>query len=121
LPLFVLLGVALPWQSWGELGWRGVALAVGILLLRRLPVVLLLRRPLRLSVPDALYLGWFGPVGVSALFYLTMEADRMKVDETVLAAGSLVLVASTVAFGMSGVAGRVLYAKVAGPASNPSG
>jgi sodium/hydrogen antiporter len=121
LPLFVLLGAALPWQSWGELGWRGAALAAGVLLLRRLPILLLLRRPLRLPVPDALYLGWFGPVGVSALFYLTMEADRMKVDETVLAAGSLVLVASTVAFGISGVAGRILYAKAAGSGPSPRG
>ncbi|HEX2211985.1 MAG TPA: cation:proton antiporter [Mycobacterium sp.] len=120
LPLFVLLGAALPWQAWGELGWNGVALAVGVLLLRRLPILLLLRRPLRLSTPDALYLGWFGPVGVSALFYLTMEADRMGVDETVLAAGSLVLVASTVAFGVSGVAGRALYAKAARTSSSSS-
>lgn len=111
LPLFVLLGAVLPWQSWADLGWRAVALAVCVLLLRRLPILLLLRRPLRLSTPDALYLGWFGPVGVSALFYLTMEADRVGVDETVLAAGSLVLVVSTVAFGVSGVAGRVLYAR----------
>lgn len=117
LPLFVLLGAVLPWQSWADLGWRAVVLAVCVLLLRRLPILLLLRRPLRLSTPDALYLGWFGPVGVSALFYLTMEADRVGVDETVLAAGSLVLVVSTVAFGLSGVAGRVLYARTTREAS----
>lgn len=120
LPLFVLLGAVLPWQSWADLGWRAVALAVCVLLLRRLPILLLLRRPLRLSTPDALYLGWFGPVGVSALFYLTMEADRVGVDETVLAAGSLVLVVSTVAFGVSGVAGRVLYARTTRHASAAS-
>jgi hypothetical protein len=36
---------------------------------------------------EALYLGWFGPVGVSALFYLTFEAHRLGADETVLALG----------------------------------
>jgi NhaP-type Na+/H+ or K+/H+ antiporter len=111
LPLFVLVGASVPWQAWGDLGWRGVALAVAVLLLRRIPIVWALRRPLRLSTPDALYLGWFGPVGVSALFYLTMEAERMGVDDTVLAAGSLILVVSTVAFGLSGVAGRALYVR----------
>ncbi|MGV0604001.1 cation:proton antiporter [Mycolicibacterium sp. XJ1904] len=110
LPLFVLVGATLPWQSWLDLGWRAVALALAVLLLRRIPILLVLGRPLRLRIRDSLYLGWFGPVGVSALFYLTLEADRMGVDETVLGAGSLVLVVSTVAFGLSGAGGRKLYA-----------
>lgn len=113
LPLFVLVGATLPWQSWFDLGWQAVALALAVLLLRRLPILLLLRRPLRLQTRDALYLGWFGPVGVSALFYLTMEAKPMGVNETVLAAGSLVLAASTIAFGLSGAGGRKLYVKAA--------
>lgn len=117
LPLFVLLGAALPWPQWAELGWAGVGLVVAVLALRRVPVLLLLRRPLRLSMPDALYLGWFGPIGVSALFYLTLEAERMGADETVLAAGSLVLAASTVIFGVTAVAGRVLYRRATVPAA----
>ncbi len=56
-----------------------------------------------------MYLGWFGPVGVSALFYLTMEAERLGVDDAVLGAGTLVLTASTVAFGLTAAAGRKLY------------
>ena len=58
---------------------------------------------------DALYLGWFGPIGVSALFYLTLEAKRLHVPEVVLAAGSLVLVASTVVHGLSGAPSRVWF------------
>ena len=113
LPLFVLFGAALPWQQWREFGWQGTALVVAVLLLRRMPVVLLLRWPLRLRVPDALYLGWFGPVGVSALFYLTLEAERLGADPQVLAAGSLVLVGSTIAHGVTGVYGRRLYRRAA--------
>lgn len=109
LPLFVLFGAALPWQHWVELGWQGVALVLAVLLLRRIPIVLLMKRPLKLGLPDALYLGWFGPVGVAALFYLTMEAERLGANEQVLAAGSLVLAGSTVAFGLTGVFGRELY------------
>lgn len=112
LPLFVLFGAALPWDDWAALGWRGPALALAVLLLRRLPFLLLLRRPLRLPLPDALYLGWFGPVGVSALFYLTLEADRMSVDPVLLAAGSLVVAVSTVAHGLTGAPGRALYRRL---------
>ncbi|MGV0872651.1 cation:proton antiporter domain-containing protein [Mycolicibacterium sp. XJ879] len=113
MPLFVLVGITLPWQAWFELGWPAVLLAVGVLLLRRIPILLVLQRPLRLRVRDALYLGWFGPVGVSALFYLTLESERAGVNESVLAAGYLVLVMSTIAFGLSGAPGRALYVSAA--------
>jgi NhaP-type Na+/H+ or K+/H+ antiporter len=111
IPLFVAFGAALPLGEWARLGWRGVLMVVGVLLLRRLPVVLLLRRPLRLAWRDAAYLGWFGPVGISALFYLTLEADRFSVDPVVLVAGSLVVAASVVAHGLTGSPGRRLYAR----------
>ena len=68
LVVFSLFGAALPWQQWFDLGWRGVAMVFAVLVLRRIPIVLLLKRPLKLRLPDALYLGWFGPVGVAALF-----------------------------------------------------
>ncbi|SOC50232.1 sodium/proton antiporter, CPA1 family [Blastococcus aggregatus] len=109
IPLFIAVGAALPWSAWADLGWQGPALAVAILLLRRLPVLLLLRRPLRLGLPDAVHLGWFGPIGVSALFYLGMEAERLGADPTVLAAGTLVVAASTLAHGVTAAPGRVLY------------
>jgi NhaP-type Na+/H+ or K+/H+ antiporter len=112
LPLFIGVGAALPWAAWAELGWRGPALAVAVLLLRRLPVLLLLRRPLRLGWPDAVFLGWFGPIGVSALFYLALEAKRSGADPVVLAAGSLVVVASTVVHGVTAAPGRALYRTV---------
>lgn len=112
LPLFALLGASIPWTEWRHLGWAGVVLVVGVLLLRRLPVLVLLKRPLRLGWADAVYLGWFGPVGVSALFYLTLEADRLELPHEVMAAGTLVVVASTVAHGLTAAPGRVLYRRV---------
>ena len=113
IPLFIAVGAALPWSAWADLGWQGPALAVAILLLRRLPVLLLLRRPLELGWPDAVHLGWFGPIGVSALFYLAMEAERLGADPTVLAAGTLVVAASTVLHGVTAAPGRVLYRRAA--------
>ncbi|ADB76905.1 cation:proton antiporter [Geodermatophilus obscurus] len=112
LPLFIGVGAALPWADWADLGWRGLLLAGAVLLLRRLPVLLALRRPLRLGWPDALYLGWFGPIGVSALFYLAMEAERLGAEPTVLAAGSLVVVASVVFHGATAAPGRATYRSV---------
>lgn len=109
LPIFVLLGAMIPWGVWADLGWRGAALAVTVLLLRRIPVLLLLHRALRLGRPGALYLGWFGPVGVSGLFYLTLEAERLGVQEQVLAGGALVVVVSTVAHGLTSSLGRRMY------------
>jgi NhaP-type Na+/H+ or K+/H+ antiporter len=115
LPLFLAFGAILPWTEWRSLGWSGLAFAVLVLLLRRPPVVYLLRRPLGLARPDAVYLGWFGPIGVSALFYLTLESERLSIDPVVLVAGSLVVAVSTVVHGLTAALGRVAYRKVAGP------
>ncbi|MGY1707397.1 cation:proton antiporter [Geodermatophilus sp. SYSU D00697] len=108
LPLFVALGVVLPWSAWADLGWSGPVFVLAVLLWRRLPVVWVLRRPLGLRRADAVFLGWFGPIGVSALFYLAMEAERLSVDPVVLAAGSLVVAGSTVVHGITSSPGRVL-------------
>lgn len=108
LPVFLLVGATIPWGAWQELGWPGVVLAAAVLLLRRLPVVLALRRPLRLSWADAVFLGWFGPIGVSAVFYLTLAAERVAVPDTVLAAGTMMVVASTLVHGLTSAPGRVL-------------
>ena len=69
----------------------------------------MLRRPLGVSLPSAVYLGWFGPISVAAIFYLTLEAERVSVDPALLAAGALVVAVSTVAHGVTSAPGRVLY------------
>jgi NhaP-type Na+/H+ or K+/H+ antiporter len=56
-------------------------------------------------------MGWFGPIGVSALFYLTMEAHRLGADPAVLAAGTLVIAASTLAHGVTTAPGLALYTR----------
>lgn len=122
LPFFLLLGVVLPWGEWERLGWPVVLLAVAVVALRRLPVVLALMRPLGLRAPDAAYVGWFGPVGVSAIFYLTMEVERLGVRPDVLAAGTLVVVVSTVVHGVTSSPGLAAYRRVhSAPASPQDG
>ncbi|MBE9200226.1 MULTISPECIES: cation:proton antiporter [unclassified Nodularia (in: cyanobacteria)] len=112
LYIFVLLGLYLPWQQWFELGWKGLLLLVAILLLRRLPAVLLLRPLLgRLrGMPDALFLGWFGPIGVAAVFYAFLSLRKAGVEEPWII-GSLVICASIVAHGCTAVPFAKLYGK----------
>jgi sodium/hydrogen antiporter len=71
LYILVLLGLVLLRQSFLELGWKGLGLAIAVLLLRPLPVVLLLRPLLGnlKRLPDALFLGWLGSIGVAAVFH----------------------------------------------------
>lgn len=47
VPVFLLLGATLPWADWAVLGWAGPLFVLVALMLRRLPVVLSPRRPLR--------------------------------------------------------------------------
>ena len=101
-------------SSWADLGRGALLLPVGVLLLRRLPVLLALARPLGLRLPDALFLGWFGPVGVSAIFYLSLTAEEGVADPRVWAAGSLAVAASTVVHGVTSAPGRRLYRRAAG-------
>ncbi|MEW2386097.1 cation:proton antiporter [Micromonospora sp. NPDC047707] len=111
LPLFFLLGVEVPWQDWLDLGWPLAAFGAAVLVLRRLPVVLALKPALRMSWRSAVFLGWFGPIGVSALFYLTHSQEEGARDPRLWAAGSLVVVASTVAHGITATPGRRWYAR----------
>jgi NhaP-type Na+/H+ or K+/H+ antiporter len=102
LLVFLLLGLAIPWSQWIDLGWSGLLLAVAILALRRLPALLLLKRwikPLR-TWDDAWFMGWFGPIGVAALFYSMLALERTNL-QTVWVVSSLLICSSVVAFGLT--------------------
>ncbi len=109
LPLFVLLGLVPPWRAWGDDLAALAAFAVALLLLRRLPLVLALRPVLRLERIDAAFLGWFGPVGVAALFYLTLAIQEGAAGDTAWAAGTFAIAASTVIHGVTATPGRRVY------------
>ena len=79
LPVMILFGAALPWAAWSAMGWRAWAFAIGVLLLRRMPAWLALRRflPWNTDVRGALFAGWFGPIGAAALFYAMLIQDEL--------------------------------------------
>ena len=106
----MLLGLALPWDKWLGLGWGGLLLVVAVLLLRRLPALLLLRRflPQLRGIQDALFVGWFGPIGVAALFYAFLSLDKTGL-ESAWVVGSMILCASIFAHGLTAVHLAQLY------------
>ena len=102
---FTLIGLTIPWNGWVGLGWRGLALAGAILLLRRPPVLLLLG-PLTRTIRggrEMMFTGWFGPVAVAALYYASLMEHRLE-EPLVWYVVSLVICASAVAHGITGAA-----------------
>jgi NhaP-type Na+/H+ or K+/H+ antiporter len=102
VPIFALFGLVLPWEGWQRLGWRGIALAIAILALRRLPTVLLLRpwmKPVQ-QLRDGWFIGWFGPIGVSAIFYAMLAVQRTG-EEMLWIVASLIVFASIVIHGIT--------------------
>jgi NhaP-type Na+/H+ or K+/H+ antiporter len=103
LPVMIVFGAAIPWSAWIGLGWRGLAFAAGVLLLRRPPAWLLLSgfMPWTRSPARALFAGWFGPVGAAAMFYAVEVQDRIG-SAAIWPAVSLAVGASIVAHGVTG-------------------
>jgi NhaP-type Na+/H+ or K+/H+ antiporter len=114
LPIFVVLGMALPWEGWLELGWGGILLVAAVLVLRRLPALLALRPllgPLRGKIKDVLFLGWFGPVGAAALYYAAFSFRETGI-EAAWTVGSLVICASLLVHGVTATPLTKLYGKL---------
>jgi NhaP-type Na+/H+ or K+/H+ antiporter len=73
-----------------------------VLLLRRLPAVRAVTPilPQARGVQDTLFLGWFGPIGVAALFYAALSLREIGVEEA-WTVGSLVICASILVHGVT--------------------
>jgi NhaP-type Na+/H+ or K+/H+ antiporter len=74
---FVLFGAALPWQQFSQIGvLKLTGLAVLLLLFRRLPAVWFFG-PLK-EKKERIFAGWFGPIGVGAIFYSISSSLSLK-------------------------------------------
>lgn len=118
IPIFVLLGITIPWGGWHALGWKGALLAITLLLLRRPLTLLVLRRflPEIHNVKDALFVGWFGPIAVAAIYYASLMEKSLG-QTLVWDVVSLVACASVVAHGLTGAPFTRWYGRVAGKRS----
>ncbi|QKT04978.1 cation:proton antiporter [Ectothiorhodospiraceae bacterium 2226] len=112
LPIFAFMGLMLPWDAWAALGWPLVAATLAVLLLRRLPTILLLRPLLggRWHVREVVFMGWFGPIGISALMYAMVVLHHTGLEQ-VWHIVSFVVVGSIVAHGMTATPFSKLYGR----------
>lgn len=102
LPAFTFFGLMLPWHDWLKLGWPIWLIVLCILLVRRLLPLLLLQKLIpELKAPkDTLFLGWFGPVGISAVFY-ALFIWHLSGQQTVWVIASLIIFVSVIIHGMT--------------------
>ncbi|WP_027328437.1 cation:proton antiporter [Marinimicrobium agarilyticum] len=112
-PIFVLVGLMLPWSEWAAMGWPTVGLIISILLFRRLPVLLLLSGRLREvpSLVDGAFAGWFGPIGVAAVYYAALASHETDVPE-LWPVVSLLVSASVLVHGLTAVPFSHLYRRL---------
>ena len=111
IPVFFLMGLMLPWQEWQQLGWTAVGIVALVLFLRRIPGLLLLMPFLpkfRGKTGQILIMGWFGPIGVAALYYATLSHKNTSFD-MVWIIPSLMVFSSTLVHGLSSVPLQKLY------------
>ncbi len=121
LPMFVIFGIALPLHEWAALGWPLLAFALLALLLRRPPAVMLLFATWRnsLNIRDSLYLGWFGPLGIAAIYYAALAHSHLH-DPLYWHAASALIFASIMIHGASAAPLSRLYANHHGTAPRSS-
>lgn len=112
LPMFVIFGVSLPLAEWLAYGWQLPVFAVLVLLLRRAPAVAALYPALRrqLDGADIAYVGWFGPIGIAAIYYASL-ARRELADPAVWHAASAVVFASILVHGVTAAPLTRLHAR----------
>lgn len=101
LPIFFLFGLALPLDQWLAHGWQALGLALGVLFLRRLPAWFLLspRLDSLQHRREVWFNGWFGPIGIAALFYSTMAYEKTH-NELIWTVGSLAVFTSILVHGV---------------------
>jgi NhaP-type Na+/H+ or K+/H+ antiporter len=88
LSIFIWFGAVCPWGSFTANSvvsiYRLVLLGILILLLRRLPILFALRKYIHQidGRRQAVFMGFFGPIGVSAIFYLYITLEYLETVTT---------------------------------------
>jgi NhaP-type Na+/H+ or K+/H+ antiporter len=116
LPMFVIFGIALPLNEWAALGWPLFWLALLVLLLRRLPVVMMLAPTWQRSLNkhDAAFLGWFGPIGIAAIYYAALAHSHLH-DPLFWYVASALIFGSIMLHGVTAAPLTRLHARWPGP------
>ncbi|KAJ8104204.1 Sodium/hydrogen exchanger family-domain-containing protein [Lipomyces tetrasporus] len=80
--MFTWFGIVTPWEEFNthEIPvWRYIVMGLAILAFRRLPAVLLMYKaiPTIATFREAIFAGYFGPIGVGAIFYLLVLLETL--------------------------------------------
>ena len=84
LAVFMWFGAVCPWSSFLNNGvipiYRLIFLGILILLVRRLPIILAMHRHINQieNLFQASFVGFFGPMGVGAIFYLSISREFLN-------------------------------------------
>jgi NhaP-type Na+/H+ or K+/H+ antiporter len=84
LSVFMWFGAVCPWSSFLNNSvipiYRLIFLGILILLVRRLPIVFAMHKGIHQieQVSQALFVGFFGPIGVGAIFYLSISLEFLR-------------------------------------------
>lgn len=79
--IFLWFGAVCPWSSFAHNNvipiYRLIFIGILVLLLRRPPIVYLMHKKIQQieQKRQALFVGFFGPIGVSAIFYLYVSLE----------------------------------------------
>jgi len=82
---FIFFGSSIKWEAFNSgnlVLWRLFLVTALIFLFRRLPAVLVFRNwitPIRFF-KETIYVGWFGPVGVGAMWYTSLAIQRLGIE-----------------------------------------
>ncbi|KAI9190769.1 Sodium/hydrogen exchanger family-domain-containing protein [Polychytrium aggregatum] len=107
MTFFIFVGASIPWSSF-HFESVSTATMVGtivlILILRRLPLVLIGYKLMgleKISFLEAFFVGWFGPTGVSALWYMAAAKLEFADNSTVVPITSLIVLTSILMHGIT--------------------
>ena len=114
--VFIAFGMVLPFDRWWpELGAGGLGFALWTLAFRRLPVAFPAVRAVGTGRVSSAFIGWSGPLGVAAIYYLAyIQRYKFADYERVFLAGSLAVTASVVGQTVTSAAAVRGYARLAG-------
>lgn len=82
--VFIWFGAITPWYRFAHNDiipiYRLIPLGILVLLLRRLPIVFAMHKKIHqiTQTRQALFVGFFGPIGVSAIFYLYVSRGFLR-------------------------------------------
>ena len=100
-PVFMLIGMTLPWREWGALGWKAAVFPVCLMLFRRFPAVAMIFPLLSRwhGRSERLLVGWAGPIGIASVYYAALVSREVKWHDAWVI-GSLAVFSSVVVHGL---------------------